>query len=295
MAEAALVSALEDRPVIFEGLEDVEPADRGRLLRSIEHPPGAHRSWPRPPAPPRSRSASAPCCWSRPSRRPFAERSAGVGGPDRLDRVRRRRRQVPALDDPDRRGLRGRAPVGDRARRGPAGAPSTSTRAPGRRSSSRLGELAARLPPGYKWEDLVVPERQRELLQSISAYLRHRDLVLSDWGYDKSVARTQGLKVLFAGESGTGKTMARAGARGRARPRALPRRPRDDGVASTSVKPRRTSTASSTPPRAPTRSCSSTRPTPSSASAPRSATRTTATRTSRSPTCCSRWRATRAR
>ena len=75
-------------------------------------------------------------------------------------------------------------------------------------SSSRLGELAARLPPGYRWDDLVVPERQLELLQSISAYLRHRDRVLSDWGYDRSVARTQGLKVLFAGESGTGKTMA---------------------------------------------------------------------------------------
>jgi SpoVK/Ycf46/Vps4 family AAA+-type ATPase len=32
--------------------------------------------------------------------------------------------------------------------------------------------------------------------------------VLSDWGYERTVARTQGLKVLFAGESGTGKTMA---------------------------------------------------------------------------------------
>ena len=74
-------------------------------------------------------------------------------------------------------------------------------------SSSRLGELAARLPPGYKWEDLVVPPQQAEQLQSISAYLRHRDRVLSDWGYEKTVSRTQGLKVLFAGESGTGKTM----------------------------------------------------------------------------------------
>jgi SpoVK/Ycf46/Vps4 family AAA+-type ATPase len=31
--------------------------------------------------------------------------------------------------------------------------------------------------------------------------------VLSEWGYEKTVSRTQGLKVLFAGESGTGKTM----------------------------------------------------------------------------------------
>jgi SpoVK/Ycf46/Vps4 family AAA+-type ATPase len=75
-------------------------------------------------------------------------------------------------------------------------------------SSSRLGELAARIPPGFRWADLVLPDKQRELLQSISAYLRHRDRVLSDWGYERTIARTQGLKVLFAGESGTGKTMA---------------------------------------------------------------------------------------
>jgi SpoVK/Ycf46/Vps4 family AAA+-type ATPase len=74
-------------------------------------------------------------------------------------------------------------------------------------SSSKLGELAARLPPGYQWSDLVVPPKQAEQLQSISAYLRHRDRVLSEWGYERTVSRTQGLKVLFAGESGTGKTM----------------------------------------------------------------------------------------
>jgi SpoVK/Ycf46/Vps4 family AAA+-type ATPase len=75
-------------------------------------------------------------------------------------------------------------------------------------SSSRLGELAARLEPAYGWENLVLPERQLDLLRSVSAYLRHRDRVLSEWGYEVTVSRTQGLKVLFAGESGTGKTMA---------------------------------------------------------------------------------------
>jgi hypothetical protein len=75
-------------------------------------------------------------------------------------------------------------------------------------SSSRIGELATRLPPGHRWDDLVLPDRQVSLLRGISAYLRHRDRVLSDWGYERTVARTQGLKVLFAGESGTGKTMA---------------------------------------------------------------------------------------
>jgi len=75
-------------------------------------------------------------------------------------------------------------------------------------SSTRIGELATRLEPAFGWDDLVLPERQREVLASISSYLRHRDLVLSEWGYERAVARDQGLKVLFAGESGTGKTMA---------------------------------------------------------------------------------------
>lgn len=77
-----------------------------------------------------------------------------------------------------------------------------------RASSGRLGELAVRLDPAFGWDQLVLPERPLEVLHSISAYLRHRDLVLSEWGYGRTVARAQGLKTLFAGESGTGKTMA---------------------------------------------------------------------------------------
>ena len=36
MAEAALIAALEERPIVFEGMEDLEPADRARMLRAIE-------------------------------------------------------------------------------------------------------------------------------------------------------------------------------------------------------------------------------------------------------------------
>jgi ATPase family associated with various cellular activities (AAA) len=75
-------------------------------------------------------------------------------------------------------------------------------------SSTRLGELASHVPPGFSWGDLVLPPGQIELLRSVSAYLRHRDLVLTEWGYGETVGRSQGLKVLFAGESGTGKTMS---------------------------------------------------------------------------------------
>jgi SpoVK/Ycf46/Vps4 family AAA+-type ATPase len=97
--------------------------------------------------------------------------------------------------------------IAARSRGGTAPDPAELDRGARYASVSRVGELAARLDAAYRWEDLVVPERQRVLLKSISAYLRHRDRVLSDWGYERTVARTQGLKVLFAGESGTGKTM----------------------------------------------------------------------------------------
>ena len=71
-----------------------------------------------------------------------------------------------------------------------------------------LHRLAKRLDAPAVWDDLVLPLRQRDLLRSICSYLRHRDRVLTDWGYERSVARDQGLKVLFAGDSGTGKTLA---------------------------------------------------------------------------------------
>jgi hypothetical protein len=74
-------------------------------------------------------------------------------------------------------------------------------------SRTRLGELAALLDERRGWETLVLPEAQREQLRSISSHLRHRDLVLLEWGYEQAAA-SHGLKVLFAGPSGTGKTMA---------------------------------------------------------------------------------------
>jgi hypothetical protein len=77
-----------------------------------------------------------------------------------------------------------------------------------RASGTGLLRLATRLHGPAAWDDLVLPGRQRDLLRSICAYLRHRDRVLSDWGYDETVARDQGLKVLFSGDSGTGKTLA---------------------------------------------------------------------------------------
>jgi hypothetical protein len=90
-----------------------------------------------------------------------------------------------------------------------ADAPSAADLERGAREASRteLGELATLLPGRRDWSDLVLPAPQQEELRSISAYLRHRDRVLVEWGYADAVAG-QGLTALFAGESGTGKTLA---------------------------------------------------------------------------------------
>lgn len=58
------------------------------------------------------------------------------------------------------------------------------------------------------WEDLVLAEQELAQLRSIAARIRHRELVLETWGFGRRVATQCGLKILFAGESGTGKTMA---------------------------------------------------------------------------------------
>ena len=81
----------------------------------------------------------------------------------------------------------------------------------GARGASRHGleGLAARVELGdCTWDDLIVPERAARALEMISSFLRHRDRVLHDWGYAREAGTTPGMTILFAGESGTGKTMA---------------------------------------------------------------------------------------
>jgi hypothetical protein len=71
-----------------------------------------------------------------------------------------------------------------------------------------LEEHARLLQGPYRWDDLVLAEEELAQLRSIAARLRHRALVLDTWGFGRRVAPAAGLKILFAGESGTGKTMA---------------------------------------------------------------------------------------
>jgi SpoVK/Ycf46/Vps4 family AAA+-type ATPase len=61
---------------------------------------------------------------------------------------------------------------------------------------------------GSQWEDLVLPEPERELLRQIAAHVRQRSKVYEEWGFAGKGKRGLGISALFAGASGTGKTMA---------------------------------------------------------------------------------------
>ena len=72
----------------------------------------------------------------------------------------------------------------------------------------RLDTLAQRIEPIADWEALVVGGPERALLQQIAAQVRGRMRVYEEWGFARTMNRGKGLTALFAGESGTGKTMA---------------------------------------------------------------------------------------
>ena len=71
-----------------------------------------------------------------------------------------------------------------------------------------LNDLAQRIVPVAGWDDLVLPEAQKQILRQIAAQVRQRAKVYDAWGFGVAGARGLGIGALFAGPSGTGKTMA---------------------------------------------------------------------------------------
>jgi hypothetical protein len=72
----------------------------------------------------------------------------------------------------------------------------------------RLDELAQRLDAKAKWDDLVLPPQEAKLLHQIAAQVSQRAKVYEAWGFGQKMNRGLGISALFAGDSGTGKTMA---------------------------------------------------------------------------------------
>lgn len=72
----------------------------------------------------------------------------------------------------------------------------------------RLDELAQSVETTATWEDLILPTKEKYVLHDIAAHVRQRLTVYEKWGFAGRSRRGLGISALFAGSSGTGKTMA---------------------------------------------------------------------------------------
>ena len=72
----------------------------------------------------------------------------------------------------------------------------------------KLEDMAQRIAPCVRWDDLVLPKLQKEMLRQLAAQVRHRMKVYETWGFSGKGNRGLGMSALFTGGSGTGKTMA---------------------------------------------------------------------------------------
>lgn len=90
---------------------------------------------------------------------------------------------------------------------------------PAMRAAARggLDDIAQRIETRARFADIVLPSAQTGMLRDIARQLRHRETVYRDWGFASKYQLGQGLVALFAGESGTGKTLAAEAIAGEAR------------------------------------------------------------------------------
>ncbi|MEI2612130.1 MAG: ATP-binding protein [Candidatus Promineifilaceae bacterium] len=75
-------------------------------------------------------------------------------------------------------------------------------------SNQNLGTLATKIKPRYDWTDIILPYDTLNQLREMVNQVRQKPIVYGRWGFDRKLALGKGLHALFAGESGTGKTMA---------------------------------------------------------------------------------------
>jgi hypothetical protein len=75
-------------------------------------------------------------------------------------------------------------------------------------NAAGLEHLARRIEPAVDWNDLVLPPPILDGIRELAVRARRRDLVLDEWRMRPGAGRGMGVTGLFAGDSGTGKTMS---------------------------------------------------------------------------------------
>ena len=75
-------------------------------------------------------------------------------------------------------------------------------------NAAGLERLARRVEPSASWSQLVLPDDTLIQLHELTNRARFRDMVIDEWGMGGGATRGRGVTGLFAGDSGTGKTMS---------------------------------------------------------------------------------------
>jgi len=75
-------------------------------------------------------------------------------------------------------------------------------------SRTQLGSLAHQVQSSHSWDDLILPEDTLAHLRELCNVYAYRHIVYDRWQVRQRADGGRGLSVLFAGPSGTGKTMA---------------------------------------------------------------------------------------
>ncbi len=75
-------------------------------------------------------------------------------------------------------------------------------------NTAGLEKFATRIQPAVDFDDLVLPKATTDLLWDLVSRVKYRELVLGQWNMRAGAGRGQGVSALFAGDSGTGKTMS---------------------------------------------------------------------------------------
>ena len=73
---------------------------------------------------------------------------------------------------------------------------------------SNFGEMAQIIKNSNNWDDLIIPDNDKQMIIDVCKQRKLRNIVFEDWKIGERVNYGQGLSLLFSGPPGTGKTMA---------------------------------------------------------------------------------------
>jgi SpoVK/Ycf46/Vps4 family AAA+-type ATPase len=75
-------------------------------------------------------------------------------------------------------------------------------------SQPQLSSLAQKITPRFNWDDIILPGDRLAQLHEIANYVLYQHVVYEQWRVGGNSRLGRGVAALFAGQSGTGKTMA---------------------------------------------------------------------------------------